>query len=85
MSLAYQLLAQQMAKQMVKQARARQANVDIIAEMPNQAKTPGQRALRRKHGTPRTYARACVNAIGEITCLEARAAIRKYLREWNAA
>jgi hypothetical protein len=74
---------QKMMQDMVRQTR--EDNADIIDEMPNKATTPGQKALERKHGTPRSFAQACVNAIGEISCLEAHAAIRKYLREWNAA
>ena len=71
----YQKLMQEMVRQ------TREDHADIIAEMPCKATTKGQRALKRKHGTPRSFARACVNAIGEISCLEAHAAISKYLRD----
>ena len=63
----------------------RNDHADVIAMMPNEATTAGQRALKKKHGTPRAFARAVVNAIGEISVLEANVAIRKYLDEWKAA
>lgn len=70
-------------REAVRQTRADQA--DVIAMMPNRATTAGQRALQRKSGTPRQFARAVVNAIGEISVQEAHATIRKYLEEWKAA
>lgn len=60
-------------------------NRDVVATMPNKATTAGQRALQKKHGTPRQFADACVNAIGEISPLDAHRAIRKYLDEWERA
>ena len=57
----------------------------IIVAMPNVAATDGQRALEAKHGTPRQFAQAVVNAIGEISSDEADAAIQKYLDEWRRA
>lgn len=65
----------------IKQTRGEHS--DVIAMMPNKATTAGQRALKKKHGTPRAFARAVVNAIGEISVLEANVAIRKYLDEWE--
>jgi hypothetical protein len=65
--------------------QTRENNADVIADMPTKATTPGQRALKKKHGTPAEFAQACVNAIGEISCLEAHTAIAKYKREWLAA
>ena len=58
---------------------------DIIDAMPDAATTQGQVELMRKHGTPRTFAHACINAIGEISCDEAHASIKKYKTEWDAA
>ncbi len=49
------------------------------------ARTPGQKALARKHGTPRQFASAVINAVGEISIDEAEAAIAQYLAEWRAA
>lgn len=65
--------------------QTRDDHADVIAMMPNEATTAGQRTLKKKHGTPRAFARAVVNAIGEISVLEANVAIRKYLDEWKAA
>ena len=63
----------------------REDNGDLIASMPTDAATPGQEELKRKHGSPRAFAQACNNAIGEISCLEAHTAIQDYLTKWNAA
>lgn len=60
-------------------------NGDLIASMPTDSTTPGQEELKRKHGSPRAFAQACVNAIGTISCLEAHTAIQDYLTKWNAA
>lgn len=60
-------------------------NADLIAEMPDEATTPAQEELKAKHGTPREFAKACVNAIGEISCLEAHTAIAEYKNKWDAA
>jgi len=53
--------------------------------MPHEPKNKAQRKLMEKHGSPRMFAQACVNALGEISCLEADAAIEKYRRQWEAA
>ena len=60
-------------------------NSDVINIMPNEAKTKEQRRLKRLHGTPRAFARACIAAIGEISVLEAHTAITEYHDEWKAA
>jgi hypothetical protein len=60
-------------------------NADLINEMPNKATSAAQRILQAEHGTPREFAQACVNAIGEITCLEAHTAIQKYRKQWEEA
>lgn len=65
--------------------QTRDDHADVIAAMPTRATTAGQRALQKKHGTPRAFARAVVNSIGEISILEAQLAIRKYRDEWQAA
>ncbi len=63
----------------------RRDNEGLVASMPSVAKTEAQKELAKKHGTPREFAQACVNAIGEITCLEAHEAISRYQKKWNAA
>lgn len=77
-----QELQKQMAE-MIDQIRA--DNGDLIASMPTDATTPGQEELKRKHGSPRAFAQACNNAIGEISCLEAHTAIAEYKAKWDAA
>lgn len=77
-----QELQKQMAD-MIDQIRA--DNGDLIASMPCDAVTPGQEALKAKHGSPRAFAQACNNAIGEISCLEAHTAIAEYKAKWDAA
>lgn len=69
--------------EMVRQTQA--DNRDVISTMPCKAKTKGQRALQKKHGTPKDFARGCISAIGEISPLEAHRAIQKYHAEWEAA
>lgn len=66
-------------------AEARASYGPLIASLPHKAKTPAQELLRARHGTPRTFARAVVKAIGEITAREAEIAILKYEAEWKAA
>jgi hypothetical protein len=65
--------------------KARKDFKDVIASMPEKVTTAGQREMQQKHGTPREFARAVVDAIGEISVLEAHVAIRKYRDEWEAA
>ena len=62
----------------------RDNNGDLVASMPHDATTPAQEALKKKHGSPRTFAQACVNAIGEISCLEAHRAIADYKAQWDS-
>jgi len=57
----------------------------IAEQMPRKALTKGQLALQKKHGTPYEFAKACIEAIGEISILEANQASEKYRREWEAA
>lgn len=70
-------------RQMIEETRA--DNGDLIASMPHDATNDAQRALAKKHGSPRMFAQSCVNAIGEISCLEAHTAIQKYLKQWEDA
>jgi uncharacterized protein YmfQ (DUF2313 family) len=50
------------------------------------ALTEGQKALAKKHGTPAQFAEACYAAVpGDISMDEAKAAIEKYQKEWDAA
>lgn len=62
----------------------RDNNGDLVASMPHDATNAAQEALKAKHGSPRAYAQACVNAIGEISCLQAHEAIAKYKAEWDS-
>lgn len=63
----------------------REQNGDLIASMPTDATTPGQEALKQRHGSPRVFAQACNNAIGTISRLEALTAIAEYKARWDAA
>lgn len=74
---------QEQIKKMIDEIRA--DNGDLIASMPHDAETPGQEALKAKHGSPRAFAQAMVNAIGEISCLKAHTAIQEYKQEWDRA
>jgi len=56
-----------------------------ISWMPTKSVTEGQKALESKHGTPREFAKACLELIGEISVDEFHAAITKYKNEWEAA
>lgn len=47
--------------------------------------TEAQDRLARAHGLPGEFARACYNALGEVSLDEARAAIRKYAAEFSEA
>jgi hypothetical protein len=66
-----------------------QATKDISSWMleglPREAKTEGQRALQAKHKTPYEFGQAVINALDMISPAEAKAAIDKYRREWEAA
>jgi len=57
----------------------------LFNALPDKASTEGQTKLRLAHGTPKEFARACIEAIGDISELEARNAVAKYLDEWNKA
>lgn len=57
----------------------------LVKRMPNRWSTKGQKLLMEKHGTPRQFAKSVIAAIGDISVLEAHAAIRKYHTEWKAA
>lgn len=47
--------------------------------------TPGQQALKERHGTPEEFTDAVIKAIGEITKTEALEAIAKYRAQWRAS
>lgn len=68
---------------MVRQAQ--EDNCDVIDGMPDVATNAAQRALQDKHGTPKAFAAACVNAIGDISPLEAHTAIKRYRDLWAMA
>jgi hypothetical protein len=65
--------------------QSRKDNADLAAGCASAAKTKGQRELQKKHGTPKAFAEACINAIGEISVLEAMTAIQRYNKQWAAA
>ena len=48
-------------------------------------KTKTQLELESKHGTVAEFSGAIINAIGEISVMEAQEAIKKYTDEWNEA
>lgn len=58
---------------------------ELISSMPQDATNVSQMTLKQLHGSPRAFAQACVNAIGEISVLEAHQAIAKYKEEWDEA
>ena len=74
-------LPQAIAEKVNKAKAEQRRKVDDLPDVP---RTEGQRALAAKHGTPRQFARACADALGEISIEEADDAVRKYLAEWNA-
>ncbi len=48
--------------------------------------TIGQMMLKKKHGTPSEFAKACYECVpSDISMDEARAAIDKYNKEWDDA
>lgn len=62
---------------------ARQEASEILKDLPQAATSPRQLHLMHQHGTPHEFAKACIEAIGEISILEALVAIRKYADEWT--
>lgn len=52
--------------------------------LPNRAKTKRQRQLVARHGSPRAFANAVIDAVGTISRWEAVEAIWNYMEEWNA-
>ena len=71
------------AKEMVDDARASLA--DLPNGLPDSPTNDGQYALAAKHGTPKQFARSIIQAVGEISPLDARIAVTRYLPEWNQA
>lgn len=53
--------------------------------LPMNANNDARRSLMQKHGSPFAFAKACANALGEISVDEAKAAIAKYLKQWKEA
>lgn len=70
------------AREMLREAR--ESLGDLPQGLPDKAETPGQVALETKHGTPKAFAEACIQAVGEISPAEARAAVERYVKEWTA-
>lgn len=57
----------------------------IFDDMPDEAVNDAQRKLQAKHGTPREFAKALVEAIPTISGDEAHFHMRRYRAEWEAA
>lgn len=57
----------------------------IAERLPSVASTKGQMFLVRKHGTPKEFAAAAADQIGEISVNEWEAVVNKYLEEWDEA
>ena len=57
----------------------------IYEKMPRRSQNEAQEKLMRQHGSPYEFGKGCVEAIGEISILEAQQAAEKYLREWRSA
>lgn len=66
----------------LKEAALLMTNLDLL---DNEPMTEKQHRLKKKHGTPKEFADAVFNCVGEISIAEARAAIDKYNAEWFAA
>lgn len=64
------------------QAALLMTNIELL---DNEPLTDAQVRLKRKHGTPKQFADAVFNAVGDISIAEARAAIDKYNKEWFEA
>lgn len=47
--------------------------------------TPKQKELKKAHGTVNEFTDAIINAIGEISVVEAQKAIADYREQWNNA
>jgi len=66
--------------------RARQAKQNVPRGTLQSAFTPAQKKLAKQHGTPAQFATDVYKCVpGDISMDEARAAIKKYNREWSAA
>lgn len=59
--------------------------LSMYDSLTDRAVTRGQSVLRKKHGTPKEFARACADAVGEISVAEAHTAVEKYVKEYEAA
>lgn len=66
-------------------AAVRETSSWLLEGLPREATTEGQRALQAKHGTPYEFGQRCINALDMISPSEAKTAIDKYKREWEAA
>lgn len=64
---------------------ARKSFAWLIMSMPDTPVTKGQFILYATGGTPREFAEAVVDLIGELSIEEARLAIADYRREWDMA
>lgn len=73
----------EIAREMVNDARASLA--DLPNGLPDSPFTDGQYRLAARSGTPKTFARNIIQLVGEISPIEARTAVARYLEEWNAA
>lgn len=71
----------------LRKARAilRPSNQTLVSRIKAQL-TSGQRRLMKKHGTPAEFAKAVYKCVpGDISMDEAKAAVERYGRDWEAA
>lgn len=81
-------LAKQLQRKPMSKNKSKSPLSDFIrlaVTLPDSVQTPGQRTLKKKHGTPMEFALACADAVGEISVSEAHLAVEKYRNEWNAS
>jgi hypothetical protein len=64
---------------------ARESSMWMLEGLPREATTEGQRILQEQHGTPYEFGQSCINALDMISPKEAKEAIDRYRREWEAA
>lgn len=65
----------------IKHAQSHSSNQ--FKHLPDKPRTPHQRRLALKHGSPRQFAIDASQAIGDVSPAEASKAITNYLHQWN--
>ena len=61
----------------------RQSCCHLVARMDTQPNSKGQESMVRLNGSPRAYAQAQINGVGNITFAEAHDAILRYEKAWE--